>query len=68
MFLLNGPGNFPNVIISVEFPNQQTWHIHPMFDKGPGWANVVDGGPALVKHWVGRCVVFAGILDIETYM
>ena len=31
-------------------PTQQTRHIHPMFDQC--WANVVDGGPALVKHCV----------------
>ena len=29
---------------------QQTRHIHPMLDQC--WVDVVDGGPALVKHWV----------------
>ena len=30
-------------------------HIYPMFNQC--WANVVDGGPTLVKHWV-EYVVF----------
>ena len=40
---------------------QQTRHIYPMF--GQFWANVVDGGPTLVKH-LGRSVVFAGRMRI----
>ena len=31
-------------------PAQQIRHIYPMFDQC--WANVVDGGPTLGKHWV----------------
>ena len=30
--------------------SRQTRHIYPMFDQC--WANVVDGGPTLVKHWL----------------
>ena len=29
---------------------QQTRHIDPMFDQC--WADVVDGVPALVQHWM----------------
>ena len=36
--------------------SQQTQQTYPMFDQC--WANVVDGGPTLVKHH--RCVMFAG--------
>ena len=34
----------------VKVDTQQTPRIYPVFDQC--WAYVVDGGPALVKHWV----------------
>ena len=30
---------------------QQTRHIDPLLDQC--WANVVDGGPTLIQHWIG---------------
>ena len=34
-------------------PSQKTRDIHPM--PGQCWATVVNGGPALTRHWVDVC-------------
>ena len=44
------PGNCIILVWGWWDETQHTRHIYPMFDQW--WANVVDGGPALVKHWV----------------
>ena len=41
---------------------QQTRHIYLIFDQF--WANVVDGGPILVKHWV-EVSYFCWVRSIE---
>ena len=37
-------------VIMVILDSQQTRGIYPMVEQC--WANVVDGGPTLLKHWV----------------
>ena len=37
-------------IYIITVMSQQTRYIYPMFDQC--WANVIDGGPTLVKHQV----------------
>ena len=34
----------------IQVPSQQTRHIDPMLDQC--LANVVDGGPTVIQHWV----------------
>ena len=40
--------------------SQQPRHIYTMFDQC--WANVVDGGPILVKHWVDASCLLGELL------
>ena len=55
-YIMLSPDGKPAIIkktwiqVHPECETQQTWHIYLMFDQC--WANVVDGGPTLVKHWV----------------
>ena len=44
--------------------SQQTPRINPMSDQC--WANVVDGGPTLVRHWVDVSC-FLGIASPSTF-
>ena len=51
-YLLGGQDGVEQQPISLQTQvvSQKTRDIDPMFDQC--WANVVDGGPTLVKHWV----------------
>ena len=41
--------------------SQQTRHIDPLLDQC--WANVVDGGPTLIQHWIGVSYLVDSILN-----
>ena len=44
-----------------KYSAQQTRQIYLMFDQC--WTNVVDGGPALVKHWVDVSCLLGGVIS-----